>query len=170
MNLYQKIAALGLVAVATTFMAPDANAACATIKHFNKPVRASLLGFGYGLGTMTFTTASCWTPSTNKASPQRFGLNNANWWFLDNAPGNIWTTPGSRINQGAFTNSNGSLATSWGVVRYTIRNASGLPPVLSSLINQPINIRVDANTSGQGFCTDIINGTLVTQTRCAGSI
>jgi hypothetical protein len=170
MQIIKKFMALGLLAAATTFAAPDASAACATIKHFNKPVRASILGFGYGLGNMTFTTASCWTPSTNKASPQRFGLNNANWFFLDTAGGNIWSTPGSRINQGAFTNANGSLATSWGVVRYTIRNVAGLPPALSAFINQPIDVRVDANTSGQGFCTDIVNGTLVTETACRASL
>lgn len=170
MQIIKKFMALGLLAAAATFAAPDASAACATIKHFNKPVRASILGFGYGLGNMTFTTASCWTPSTNKASPQRFGLNNANWWFLDTAGGNIWSTPGSRINQGAYTNANGSLATSWGVVRYTIRNVSSLPPALSAFINQPIDVRVDANTSGQGFCTDIVNGVLVTETACRASL
>jgi hypothetical protein len=170
MTIFNKLAAAGFLAVAGLIAAPHASAACATIKHFNKPVRASILGFGYGLGNITFTTASCWTPSTNKASPQRFGLNNANWFFVDSAGGNLWSSPGSRINQGAFTNPNGSAATSWGTVRYTIRNASSLPPVLSSLVGQPIDIRVEAVTFGDGFCTDFVNGVLVTETSCRANL
>jgi hypothetical protein len=165
MTMLNKLAAAGLLAVAGLIAAPHASAACQTIKYVNKPVTISFLGFGIPAGDMTYTVGACWTPSTNKASPQ---LVNNSWFFLDSAPGNVIFGPGARVNQGA-SGQGGPVATSWGTVRFTIRAGAtwkgiGLPA------GQAVDVDARSRTDSQGFCVGSVAGVLVSQGACRSTM
>jgi hypothetical protein len=161
MNMLNKLAVLGLLATASMLASPDASAACSTLKYVNKPVTISLLGFGIPAGSMTYTTAACWTPSTNRASPQQV---NGSWFFLDSAQGNAIFGPGARVNQGAFGQGS-ATATSWGTVRYQTRGGATWGGI--SIPQQNVDVYVSSQTTSQGFCIGNVAGVLVSSKPCA---
>lgn len=168
MNTINKLAAIGLIAAVISFVPQNANAACATMKHFNKPVTISFLGFGIPAGTMTFTTAACWTTlSINRASPQ---LVNGHWMVIDSAHGNAIFAPGRLVSYGAYTtNSYRTSATSWGSVRYSIR-AGATHEGVSLPAGQFVDVQVSSQVFAQGFCLDAVAGVLVSQKMCSSSM